>query len=112
MDRTSIIAVGLAIVVLVVWEIYFAPKMYRNPAAAQQATPGASPVPGAQPTPSVSVAEATKAAPGPEAAPAEKPAEETITKTTSPSAEYHFTNLGGGIARAVLLKHEAEGGRP
>jgi YidC/Oxa1 family membrane protein insertase len=112
MDRTSIIAVALAIVVLVVWAKFFAPKMSQNPAATQQPTPGASPVPGAQPTPSVSVAGATKAAPGAEVAPAEKPVEETITKATSPSAEYHFTNLGGGIARAVLLKHEAEGGRP
>src|SRR4051812_2513021 len=98
MDKKGSIAVALAIIVMVVWQLKFAPKYVAPPPAA---SPSPAAIASASPTP-VPAITAT-------AVPVESPAvEESVQKIQSPSVEYDFTNRGGGIARAVLLKHAAE----
>lgn len=106
MDRKGIIAVALAIIVMVVWQVVYAPKLMPPPAkrAAETAAPAAA-------TPKTMAATATPpqaATASADAGTAAPAAAETILKVASPSVEYAFTNLGGGIARAVLLKHDGE----
>src|SRR5579883_2947105 len=102
MDRTSIIAVVLAAAVLIGWEFWYMPKIAQQQAAqraAQKAaaTPAASGA--AMPAPpSLQPAKPTPAD--------EKPVEEKITRVKSEAAEYEFTNIGGGIERVVLTKHD------
>jgi YidC/Oxa1 family membrane protein insertase len=115
MDRTAWIAVTLCVVGLVLWQVYSVKQMQqRRPAtpvesespvpnsATAPASPGASAIAAstAAPLPSVTPAPAPTAAPFPE-----------VTDTLRNSdLELHLTNRGGGIARAVLLNHIAEGG--
>lgn len=102
MDKKGIIAVALAIIVMVVWQFKFAPK-YIPPPVAASPTPGASATPApsaaAAPVAPVTKGETVLAAP------------EQLQKVSSPAVEYDFTNLGGGIARAILLNHMAEAGK-
>ena len=105
MDKKGIIAISLAIAVMVIWQIKFAPKYVPpppKPAPAAMATP----VERAS-SPAAETAEAPAPAPSTQAAPT---VTETIETVKTPSVEYSFTNLGGGIARADLLKHKAEEG--
>ncbi|MEA3212489.1 MAG: YidC/Oxa1 family rane protein insertase [Chthoniobacter sp.] len=109
MDRKGIIAVALAVITLFAWTIYNqreiekATALRRAAAAEQQRKKAAEePVP---PAPAVS-------APAPEALPpGEAPVEEKSEKLASPAVEFTFSNLGGGIASALLLTHEAERGK-
>jgi len=103
MDRKSIIGIALALITLVAWESYYA-KTYRR--SAVSATAGYSPA----------LLTGT-AAPSPTATPASEPAAsptkeigvaEATLQAHSASAEYTFTNLGGGISKVVLEKFLAE----
>src|ERR1043166_296101 len=100
MDRTSIIAITLALAVLIGWQV----KLSRDQMAARKAQPAASPAPAAQAQPAPAVQP-------PSIQPAKpffatgQPVKGEITKAGSASAEYEFTNVGGGIERVVLLKH-------
>lgn len=110
MDKKGIIAVTLSIIIMVVYQVKFAPKYTPPPPAP---TPAASAT--ASPSASVSNAkeETLKAAPSGETAGSAgetKVAPEKV-KLSSSSVEYQFTNLGGGIAQATLLKHKAEDDR-
>ena len=117
MDRKGIFAVALAILVLLLWEFEIAPKL--TPPLPQQPPPG--PAASGSPAPS---AAASAAAPGntgaviaaasataaPISAPAGAKVPEQFTNAAGPAAEYHFTNLGGGISRAELTGYPAESG--
>jgi len=112
MDRKGIIAVALAITVMVVWQIFYAPKLVPPPSA--RPTVAASPAPslsGASPAAGAVVPAPATGSTG--AVPqngTSAQAAESIHKIANDSVEYSFTNLGGGIARAVLLKHDSENG--
>ena len=111
MDRKGIIAIALAIVTLVGWTIYNQRQIEKARAAhrvavaeaekAKPAAPTATPAPAAMP-----------AAPAIPAVVEAAPAVEEKTETLSNGkVDYTFSNLGGGIARALLRTHEAERGQ-
>jgi YidC/Oxa1 family membrane protein insertase len=119
MDRTGIIAVAVAILVLLIWQVEFAPKFMPPmppPGQAASASPGAG-TPGAIPAASAA-APVLSAAPAPSATPAEQIVPEQLTTVPGPAADptgrpvarYHFTNLGGGISRTELTGYPAESG--
>lgn len=112
MDRTAKIAVALAIVTLFGWTYYNQRETekaaaIRRAAAAEEAQKSALEAP-ATPAPAPAPAAAT---PPVEAAPAQPQVPEKIETIRTPVTEYTFTNLGGGVAKVVLLKHEAEKGQ-
>ena len=113
MDRKGIIAISVAVVVLLIWQLEFAPK-YMPPAAAPGASPAGSPAPSATagPTaagPATSANDAGIASPAPSAT-QEAKVPEKLTAVPGPAATYHFTNLGGGISRAELGGYAAASG--
>ena len=117
MDRKGIIGVAVAILVLVWWQIDYSRKMQRYQEA-QRAAQAAAPADQSAAAPSdASAAPVTplppSTAPAPRVAltPEQPPVEEKLEKLTSDAVEYTFTNRGGGISRAVLLKHVAEYGK-
>lgn len=110
MDRTGKIVIALAIVGLFAWTVVNQRhmeqiKVARQAAAAAEQLRKAAEEPKPE-TPAIEAATSTPASPV--AAPA--PTEQTETLANS-LVEFTFTNLGGGIARAALLKHEAESGK-
>ncbi len=112
MDRKGIIAVTLAVVGLVIWQINYSRQMdvYQRAKRAADAEAAAAekakhPDATAE-TPKNSTAPAANAT----STPGTPKVEEKLERITTPSVEYAFTNLGGGIARVVLLKHIAEPG--
>ena len=109
MDRKGIISVVLAVLVLLVWQVKFAPKYLPPPGAATEASPSptATATAAATGAPVQGTAGATV---GPTALAQEEKAPEKIQEATGPAARYEFTNLGGGIQRAALLSYPAESG--
>jgi YidC/Oxa1 family membrane protein insertase len=113
MDRTSIIGATVAVLALVGWQYYFAKPQPPRPQAAQTAAAvsGTTAVPVVESTPKAGLtapaAQTTAGQPQPVAAPA---AEEKTETFSTQSADYIFTNLGGGIARAVLKNYPGENG--
>src|SRR5438132_1128947 len=107
MDRTAKIAIGVAIALFVAWQFYFAAHQPPAPPLSQKtaALPSSAQASGS-PTavPSVTQPKATQKTQ------AEQSAEEKTEAISSASANYVFTNLGGGIGKAVLLNHVAEQG--
>lgn len=109
MDRKGILGIVLAITALVCWQLYYtretgkALREHQEKMAAAAAA--ATPAP-ATPAPDARTAPAASAAPAP--AVSETAAAEQIEKISTPSVEYSFTNLGGGISRALLVQHHAE----
>ena len=110
MDRTGIIAVSLSIAGLIGWTVWNSQEMAK--VAAQQTQEKAAT---AEVAAQAKAEEpATPAPPKPESAPSAPPepaAEEKREEITTPSVTYTFSNLGGGIATAVLKHHEAGPGR-
>ncbi|HYR58367.1 MAG TPA: hypothetical protein VEO95_07055, partial [Chthoniobacteraceae bacterium] len=105
MDRTGKIAIALAVVTLFAWT-YFNQREVDKAAAARRAAAAA------QEQQKAAAEPAKPETPAPTTAEPAKPAVEEKSETLAgPSVEATFTNLGGGIAREVLLKHNAEGGR-
>lgn len=107
MDKKGILVIILCLVGLAYWEIKLAPKNTATPsqpetkaegAPAQQQLSASSPAP-SQDQPSIK--------PETEVG-SELPAPLHIETVSSPSVNYIFTNLGGGISQAVLLNHIAE----
>jgi YidC/Oxa1 family membrane protein insertase len=116
MDRKGIIAVTIAVLVLLIWQIEFAPKFMPPPPPPGQSASG-SPAAGASAAAgTIAAPQATQAAPvvsalaAPSATPAEPKAPEKLTSVAGIQARYHFTNLGGGISRAELTGYAAESG--
>jgi len=119
MDRKGIIAVTVSVLILLIWQIEFAPK-FTPPVPPPVPPPGQTPA-GTSPAPSKSISGATgEASPGAIAAPAmvamsgttapEPKVPEKITDVGWVQATYHFTNHGGGISRAELAGYSAESG--
>ena len=116
MDRKGIIGLICAVIGFVAWQYYYvsasheALRAQREAAAAAAATqpiePASAP---ATPAPGPATPSATAAAPS--APPTDPAVEEKQEKLSTSTVEYLFTNLGGGIARAMLLDHQAEEGR-
>lgn len=122
MDRTGKIGVALAIITLVVWQIFYSKEMERTRLAQEQAAAAAvasgeavAAAPGAAPA-----AAGAPAAPATGSSAAAAPAAVVIAPSSVPKAtevlegteaKWTFTNVGGGIERVVLLNHKAEGGR-
>jgi YidC/Oxa1 family membrane protein insertase len=105
MDKKGIFFITLAALVLIGWTVYQQHDFNRQLAARQAydlahptPTPSASPLAGAAPTPSATPAPATPSTP------------EKVQEVTTEAVRYTFTNHGGGIAKATLLKHKAENG--
>ena len=100
MDRTSVIGIGLALLIFA-WANYQTiqdqkrhPRPQPTPEAASNPAPSAT-TPEPLPVPSTPV----------EQKPAQAVPEQTQTVATA-STEYTFTNLGGGIATLKLLGHQ------
>lgn len=108
MDRKGIIAVALAIVVLVTWQINYSKEMAKYQEAKRLADAAAA-VKATPPPEALNAApgDATQAGqPAAQLAPEAPPSTpEELQKLASPSVEYTFTNLGGGISAVTLLKH-------
>jgi YidC/Oxa1 family membrane protein insertase len=117
MDRKGILGILAAVIGLVCWQIYFtretqkalrAQEAAAAQAAAQAAANPTAPAPGtATPTPTPALEASPPQPPAPAAAEA-PPVPEQVQKIATESAEYTFTNRGGGLARVVLLHHAAE----
>ena len=110
MDRKGIIAVAAAILVLLIWQIKFAP-IFMPPAPPPGQAASGSPAP----SPTATAANPASApvispAPAPVATAAEPKVPEQFTDAIGPAARYHFTNHGGGISRAELTGYLAESG--
>src|SRR5215467_6097949 len=110
MDRTAWIVVSVCVLGLIAWYLYIGKQM---PSARPSAT-SASP----SPSPPVTI---TSASPAPYFPPSPLPTptpvqpgptfpEKTETLRNA-DVELHFTNRGGGIKEAVLLKQIAEQGQ-
>ncbi len=123
MDRKGIIAVTLSLIGLFAWQAYYSRQMdaYNKAKQAEQAAAEAEAkkaseeaAKNAPPAPASATAPAAAAdgaaAPASTTAPATPPVEEKLETLSSPSVQYSFTNLGGGISRATLLKHIADQG--
>ena len=107
MDKQGKIAVAIAMAVLIGWQFYYT-KNYKPPVPALSAPVPAAQLTAASPTaaPSVQAATDSKKA---EATSVEQSVPEQTQKVSTAVADYVFTNLGGGIARATLLKHSTDG---
>ena len=105
MDRQSIIGVALAVIVLFSWQY----QNQKNAQLAQKAHPAVASASLATPTaaPSVSAPPSAPVA-APKSAIAEPAVEPKTEQVAGPLADYTFTNLGGGIARIKLSKHQGE----
>jgi YidC/Oxa1 family membrane protein insertase len=110
MDRKGITAVAIAIAVLLGW-MYWNSKEMDKVAAQRTKEKAAAAEIAAKQTPAESVTpEPTATQPAP-AVPVETASARKREVLAGPSAEYTFTNLGGGIETAQLKTHEAEHGK-
>lgn len=111
MDRTGKIAVGIAIAVLLVWMYWNNQEMTKTAARDAQVkaavAAAAAQAKVAEPVAPLPAAEA----PAP-SVPTEPVAVEKRESISSPLVEYTFSNLGGGIATAMLKNFTSEGDHP
>ncbi|MDQ3622043.1 MAG: YidC/Oxa1 family insertase periplasmic-domain containing protein [Verrucomicrobiota bacterium] len=124
MDRQGIIGIIVVVAGIIAWQWYYIGEVQRAARAQQEAAASAAqtaekapatPTATASPqTPPGAQAPAPSAAPIPvtPAAPAPPPASEEIAKLSTAVTEYSFTNLGGGIKRALLREHIAFNNHP
>jgi YidC/Oxa1 family membrane protein insertase len=102
MDKKGLFAILLAVAALVTYQVHHARQMaeFQKAKAAWDAKVAQEKA-SADPAPAATVAIEAVAAP----ASATPPADETLETMRTDAAEYVFTNLGGGLARATLLDH-------
>ena len=113
MDKKSILGIVLAAAGLVAWQLHSAKEMreYQLAKAAYDAEIAkleetkATSEPKPASTAPVEATGTASTAPATTPAPAAPAAAENLEKRTTPSAEYVFTNLGGGISRITLADH-------
>lgn len=111
MDRKGIISITLVVVAYAIWTVHYSKEMAKyqeakhiadsiaiEKAKVEAPLPAVAPVDGAPQVSSTTVP----------ALPTEPLPPEKIEKISAPLVEYSFTNLGGGISKAVLLKHLGE----
>ncbi len=120
MDRKGILGITLAIIGFVSFQIYYQRATLAANKARQEAAelaaanaPKVSPAdPGTATAPAIEapVAAAPAAPDAPVAAPVEPTVPAQSIKFTTPTVEYTFSNLGGGITTAKLRNHNAENG--
>jgi YidC/Oxa1 family membrane protein insertase len=109
MDKKGILGIALAIIGLVAWQIHYSKQVreyqaYKQALAAEEAKIAeakAKEAP-AQPAATAPNVEATPTTP------ATPPVQEKIESIDTGSVKYTFTNLGGGISRAVVPNHEVD----
>jgi YidC/Oxa1 family membrane protein insertase len=115
MDKKGIVAVAVAIITLVVWQIYFAPKpppptpQSLAKVTGTQASPQLSSAPSASPN-AAPTATPVSLADKPKTHAAEPSADLKTETVTSPVVDYLFANIGGGISRATLKEHNGDNG--
>lgn len=105
MDKKGIFGIILCVVGLVAWQVHQTKQMraYRAAKAAYEAQAAL-----ASPTPAPASAPATPLVEPATPAPATAQVPESVEKLRTESAEYTFTNLGGGLSRVVLDEHIVE----
>ncbi len=108
MDRKGIIAITLAVLGLFAWTFFNNREMERIAAARRAAAAQVEQQKTAEEPPAAATPAPAPTAPPPAVEPG---AEEKLETLAGPAVEYTFTNLGGGIAGAALLQHEAERGQ-
>jgi len=106
MDRQAVTAVTIASIVLFAW-LYQSQRDAQHLQAVRQAAAAASATPSVVGKPSA-IPSATPIARPKATAKAEPSVPESKQAVVTPLVEYSFTNLGGGIASATLLKHQGE----
>ena len=111
MDRKGVLGLIIAAALFGAWQFFYIRKSQEAAAARQQLEAVAAAEEAANPKPTDPAASNTAApaapnAPAPNLAPAQP---EQIEKLSTESAEYAFTNLGGGIRKATLLEHFVTG---
>lgn len=109
MDKKGILGITLAIVGLVAWQLYYSKQVkeyqaYQQAVAAEEAKKAEAKAKEVAAQPTVPVAPNVEAA----ATPATPPAQEKVESFDTGSVQFKFTNLGGGISRAVLPNHEID----
>lgn len=120
MDRTGKIGVAFAIIVLVVWQLFYSKQMEQarqaqeNAAAALQTQESAGAAAGASSgsplTANAPQSATTPALPTPAAGGSVLP---KVTEVLSDDeVEWTFSNIGGGVAQVKLLKHLSEAKTP
>src|SRR4051812_39402200 len=109
MDRKGIITVILCAAVLVLWQIDNAKRTAVATAEKRRAEEAAKVEAANAPTPAAPAPAAPLAPNGAPILP-EAAVEEKLEQVTTPAVDYTLTNLGGGIQRAILKKHQAESG--
>jgi YidC/Oxa1 family membrane protein insertase len=110
MDRKGIIAVTLCVIALFAWTIFNQRETEKLAAIKRAAAAEAQQQKAAEEPAKL---EAPAPAPAPVTPAASEPAvAEKLEKLVGPAVELTFSNLGGGITRALLLHHEAERGQP
>jgi len=117
MDRKGIIAVVLSLIVLVFWWRYNDQEMRLLAEARQKAQAEAAEVQAAQAANEPASVQPSTATPTPTPTtgtadvPSQPAVPEKVEELPTASVDYTFTNLGGGISRALLKNHEAERGK-
>ena len=112
MDRKGIVAVTLAIITLVVWQIYYSRAMQKAAEAQRVATVAAAPATTEAPAVAPTAPPPQAPAPAPAALPQTPAVEEKVEQVGTDTLQYSFSNLGGGITKATLLKHKSERDTP
>src|SRR5690349_11839071 len=107
MDRKGIIAVSLAVITLFAWTFFNQREMDRLAAIKRAAAAEEQLKKAAEQPPAIEAPAPAATAP----APATPAVPEKLETLTGPAVKFTFSNLGGGLARALLLHHEAERGQ-
>ena len=107
MDKKGISAVAAAIITLVIWQIYFIPKLpvngnVRNGMATTVVPADITTAKTEDPTAKLQLSSPVTS---PKAPPTPPSVELKTESVTSPSVDYRFVNIGGGISRAILKEH-------
>src|SRR4051794_8508583 len=119
MDRKGIIAVALAIIVLVIWQVDNSKRMQQQAREKQKAAEAAEAAKALEPTVPPGTLAENPAAPAPgaatgaaPAAPVEPAAPPQVESVDTPWGDFSFVNIGGGIEHVVLKQHKGEGDAP
>jgi YidC/Oxa1 family membrane protein insertase len=114
MDKKGILIIVVAVAAFLSWELYYGKQMQiaqkaqlaaRKAAAAKAEEEARTNPPQALEADPARTGTTPASAPPVPPAPAEAPVEEVVEKLATKSAEYAFTNAGGGISKVQLFGH-------